>query len=89
MEKNSQFQAINAGKIASSLAGGYEVPIHGCHFRNSDFASIDAVYGVRTPIELYFTYRNCYKSAVQQLPVRRAYDLNLKAGMKKLRDFMK
>jgi hypothetical protein len=56
----------------------------------SDSALFDAGYGVRTPIEiLYVIYRNCYKTAVQRWPVRRAYNLNLKAGMKKQCDFMK
>lgn len=53
MEKNSQPQAINAGKLLRHWLGAmkfrFTVSISGTA---SDFASFDAGYGVSTPIEI-------------------------------------
>ncbi|WP_417897226.1 hypothetical protein ABN702_12730 [Bacillus haimaensis] len=53
MEKNSQPQTINAGKLLRHWLGAvkfrFTVVISGTA---SDFASFDAGYGVRTPIEI-------------------------------------
>ncbi|WP_394141557.1 hypothetical protein [Cytobacillus oceanisediminis] len=81
MEKNSQPQVINAEKLLRHWLGAMKFRLR------LPFPEQRAILLHLMPVtasgrrsKLYFTYRNCYKTAVQRLPVRREGSIEIFEG---------